>query len=212
MSGPAVPHNEAAKAAAPVAEINTKRLTRFTRPFVASNKKGAPQAVPPRKWREEAADTAATQDGEDKNDANDAQNNAQDQHQPRVALMVTKADIEALTSKLGPVDVQRALAKQDPIATISTEAASLRTKRFHTETPAEVEAKRSERFANESSNDKKKGPQAPSVTDAVDSDTAAKRSARFGNVTTTATSSTTKNSSSTAELSEAEKKRLSRFG
>jgi hypothetical protein len=103
-TGPSAPANSAA-AAAP-ASVNKHRLLRFTRPFVASSKKGAQTGVPPRKWRPDDERTGGA--------------------------LATAALVDELVSKLSPAEVARALAHQEPIASTSAEAALLRSQRFQT--------------------------------------------------------------------------------
>lgn len=220
-SGPAVPHNDAAQGQQSTGEVNKQRLTRFTRPFVASTKKGAPAAVPPRKWRDENNEQQQQQQGESVT-ADGADNIGNYSNGKYTPILVTKALVEELTGKLGPVDLQRAASKQDPIAPISTEAASLRSKRFHTETPQEAADKRQARFEHDTKQSSNV-PQAPSV----DADLVAKRQARWGAATAAAaaggsgggggnlsklTAAKNNNGTSAGVLTDSQKKRLERFG
>ena len=114
-----------ANAAAPPS-IHKARLLRFTRPFVASSRKGAAAGVPTRKWR------------------------ADESSQPQGALFtaVSRRDVEDAIATLMPDEVARALARKDPIAPQSAEAAALRASRFGVRvTDTERHQGRESRFA-----------------------------------------------------------------
>lgn len=221
-TGPSAPPNQAATVAQQL-QINKNRLTRFTRPFQAG-KKGGPQQVPPRVWRDDnnnnsnETDVALTEDG---NAADN--NNQQQQKSTKATPLITKELVEELTAKLGPIDLQRAAAKQDPIPVISTEAANLRSKRFHTETPQEVAAKRESRFEALTSSSSSAANGLDAGVPTVDGDAVARRESRWG-VTLSQPAKTPVGTNSTTvllkkddkvvgkvELTEAEKRRLSRF-
>jgi len=213
--GPSAPPNQAA-AVAQQFNINATRLTRFARPFQAG-RKGGPQQVAPRPWRVDTFSDAAAAVTEDGAATTSSNSN-------KAPISITKELVEELTNKLGPIDLQRAAAKQDPIPVISTEAANLRSKRFHTETPQEQASKRESRFTsssatgNGSSSSSSGLPQAPSV----DAELAAKREARWGVTLSQPAKAPVGNGVSVikkgdneivakVELTEAEKKRLERF-
>jgi len=103
--------------------------------------------------------------------------------------------VEELTSPLLPAEVDRALAHQDPIASTSTEAAVVRSSRFHTVAPEETAQQRQSRFgaanggntnASSSTSSTSAAPLAPNAAELLQ--VPAARVGRFGTVITAASS------------------------